>query len=1456
MSIFRSLIAALFVVGLVQSAARADVRLDVREDAVTIERSDALLSFSLQGGKATAVESPRKTNWLAAGMGGLEMHILDQYTKKRSDYAQAKFLPKVLKQTTGEAQVELSAMGSQGDYGFCRVSKIAHMKEGSPAVSMRFEFNVGSGAVTPQTQGFIFVGTAPGDTELIVPTEQQGLARFDAKMQPLVAPPAQGWLAVRRGNSGVAYVMPFEDIEYIGARAAEGGIKFVWRTVAQRVDVEETRAWDVTLIPYEGMSELHGASALGCGQIGAKGEVTVFSAVSGAAEMEVATRTDAKGKWIEGEKKQISLTPRLNHFKLASAIPNGTQVRVKLKHESAELTLYTTVGAVQVPLPLQAARMVAAPEQVSKHDIDYRDFSETPHVPWAKPLDGGKLSIFASWGELATNRMVNEVMQRVDAEVDTVTMASGLDVGWGLGGPLYGRRSNDDIRAALKASLGGTKQYDVIVLGANIPYDTCIGDEIGTALLERVRNGAGLVYGGMRSVSKTFADELPVKRAFGQGAEPWSLAGKADHPIVAGIPVNQMASPIIKYVGAKDGANVLINAGVDGVGDKATHNPLLVTTEFGKGRIVVLSGLASGEEGHALLTKAILWAARREPRLKIVRVGMTKESLPYGAQAVLEMTCAATPDAAGTFDAEASCDDWKQVIRFEAMKPQVEFKLPTNLATGRKRVDVRILQNGNVVNFGAAIFNVSPIGELNIALEQSKDAQLNQPVFAFGAPIKGSVKAVGAKVSNVELIDGLGRSLDRVTVDGDGKFTLSTKQSTRYEAHVVAQIRENGRVIQETRVPVYVGLAPEAVAWNEAEMLLYGRATGARANLLRDLVDPWASGFGGDLRATCNVGVPCGIAHVDTGAWNSLVSEYAKTKDTRLLYRVPCIDSDQYADLVREITRQRGEVFGKLRTLAYINGDEQSFTSYASEFDFDFSPPAIKEFRKYLQSIYRDIASLNSVWQEKYASFDEVMPPLTEQVRKDAKLLPAWNDFRTFNNISFTKGYRMIRDELRKFDPQARFGISGTQKPAAFGGHDYTRLMPVFDMLQEYGMCDEMQLALNPRTRLCPAMGYSATFNEAKSETWRIIAMGGGGVSYYNETSGIYPTLRAAPPLAGCAQAINDARDTGISMAMLTAEKRYDAVAVYYSHESINAGFIQFSDDNAYAKGMKWYRDVAAKLSITPGWLTREQLLKSTKDLKAIVLLNIYALSDEEAGALMQFMSRGGIVIADDRLGLTDLHLRKRVSAFPELRAAGNFVRAESMADMTAVKKLLRERVGIVPVSDVVGSDALLRTTVTSFQSGVVKLTAVHNGGSEPAALSLNGTAGEFVYDSRAGKLLGQGTVKFIASPNEAAVLTRLPYAVEGVSLDAPQKAAGGQVLQISASVRVKGAEAGPHIFAFRVMDPNGKTLPGWAWRVRGDRGSAKTTWFLPFNAAVGQWTVEVRDAATGATHSASFTVQ
>lgn len=1431
-----------------------DVTVTALDTGVKLSGNAMALEFDLAGGRCTnLLAAGAGRSWVVPGFGGFELHLADQYAEGKSDYGQAKYIAKTLNHTPEEATVELAALGKQGNYGFCEVRKRVTVSKRSPVVRVEHEFYVGEGAVVAQYPSFMFVQSAPPDARITVPAEDGGQVTVSASSPTAKWKLAQGWVAVQRGDEGVVYRMPMEDIQYVGVRSAADGLKLVWRTITRKIDAGRSVVWPIDVIPFRGLAEVNGAGPLGCGRIEAGG-VTFLAVDGGAADLEVATRTSVTADWKPLPSRKVTLVSGLNT--IAAGVPAGFsgQVRVRLAVGSREAVLYRVLGnsAAGMALPLQAPRMAEAATPVRVRDVDYNDFLPTPHVPWAKPMEGTPLKVFCSWGELGANRMVNEIMQRMDAGVDTVTMASGLNIGWGMGGPLYGSRNKKDIDDGMKGYLGGDRPYDVIVL-AGLNFPDHVGETVGARILERVRNGAGLVFAGMFGMPKWFSEQLPVKRSFGGGVERWTLKAPGYHPVTAGLPVDRLSAGITKYLGVRSGAEVLAIAGTDGSGTNATENPAIVTATLGKGRVVVLGGIPEGEEGMALLAKAMLWAAGREPGLRITSLASDKAEYAFGSIPTVSLHCAS--ETAGDYEVVMAGKDGAVTNRMQvaAGSGHVEVSLPAPPCAGEHRVDVLISRAGTRVNFGVVKFDVAKVKEdLAVRLDAASDAAWGCPVYRSGAAITGTCAAVSGYESVAELVDIHDRVLDRRAPDGKGRFVLAAAHADRPQATVRVSLMKGGRVAQRASAPVVIGMSPDLLAWDEMQVLLYGSGNDTpRGRVLLDAVDPW--GVGALLRPFVWVGVPSGIAHVDTGAWDSLLREYGKTKDVHLLYRVPCINSTNYVSLVQEICRKRALSVG---ALAYVNGDEQSFTSYTREFDFCFTPDCLREFRRYLAGKYGTLEKLNAIWGTRYADFQEITPPLTDEARQDARRVPAWNDFRIFNNLTFAKGYRMILDELRKVDPSARLGISGSQGPAAFGGYDYTRLMKVFDMLMEYGGWEDLQMAVNPRVKFAPATGYSGDYPAGKGHVWNMLSLGGAGVSYYDEVSGIYPTLRLAPGLRGVADAIEQMRPTGLSKLIMTADRTFDPVAVYYSHESINAGFLSLGGD--VQAGNRWLAMINGGTTFLGTYLTRETLLAGAPGVRVIAMVKISSASDEELAALRAFMDKGGFVLGDDTLGVVDQYLRRRTdrTVLESLRKHSNYVPIEQVADAAAMDRFLRERVRLSPTSDMAREDGgLPGVRISTFRNGPLTYTVTGANGDKALCLAMNSHDRSFIYDCRAGTLLGQGKVMCPIPPYESAVLAKLPYRVSGVELSIPARAGKGSVLAVKASVKAS-AVPGTHVLAFTVTDPAGVRAIPSRWRVTAPAGAAETSFFVPYNAPSGQWRIEVRDAATGIKSAGVFAVE
>ena len=121
---------------------------------------------------------------------------------------------------------------------------------------------------------------------------------------------------------------------------------------------------------------------------------------------------------------------------------------------------------------------------------------ETAHVPWARPLAGGKLNVLVIL-PYPTARDAVELAQRLDLDY-TVIMTAGRaswDQGWYEGAnatPLKGSEATMVLEALTKKRLSLANEYDAIVLGG-VSW-AVLPESARDLLLQHVARGAGLVY--------------------------------------------------------------------------------------------------------------------------------------------------------------------------------------------------------------------------------------------------------------------------------------------------------------------------------------------------------------------------------------------------------------------------------------------------------------------------------------------------------------------------------------------------------------------------------------------------------------------------------------------------------------------------------------------------------------------------------------------------------------------------------------------------------------------------------------------------------------------------------------------------------------------------------------------------------------------------------------------------
>ncbi len=311
-------------------------------------------------------------------------------------------------------------------------------------------------------------------------------------------------------------------------------------------------------------------------------------------------------------------------------------------------------------------------------------------------------------------------------------------------------------------------------------------------------------------------------------------------------------------------------------------------------------------------------------------------------------------------------------------------------------------------------------------------------------------------------------------------------------------------------------------------------------------------------------------------------------------------------------------------------------------------------YRRWLEEVYgKEHAPRRDQWH----TYEGLRPNLARwrMAEFDASpLMDQWS-FNDSHWCNFLGDLVMFANSL---DPDTPCGIVGGQSPNAFGGYDYAKLMRKVQFIESYNLGSSQAVirSFNPRNAL-PAVTTHFHKSAADSvwQTWYYLAHGNRGFIGWVENWFDGDTPK--PWHQEVAPAYREAAEK-IGPLMTGAEWQHDGVALYYSHASIQLGWIL----DAEAHGKTWVNRnnderLASGAHVRRAW---ENMLRDSglqynflsyaeviqngvpDTYRVLILPACLCLSDAEARAIRAFCERGGTVIADYLPGLWDQHGRGR----------------------------------------------------------------------------------------------------------------------------------------------------------------------------------------------------------------------
>ena len=461
-------------------------------------------------------------------------------------------------------------------------------------------------------------------------------------------------------------------------------------------------------------------------------------------------------------------------------------------------------------------------DEHGKMDIEYSDSIATPHVSWQRPDASGAIKgLFTP--RASAGRVMVELMQRFELQPSTVTFEPSLGLHRWAFGDFYGTRAlgydhvDDKFTLSytdLTSELESEKEFDVIVLTPMRGWNNW-PPELRQALLERVRQGAGLVLFQptclegdslfrelspldgqveMQKVQLREADQ-PEEMPGGMRRDMWQSID-SNHYITRGIPLELIPTQDIPYLQYDaQGADVLISSNGGA--------PILAVGTYGEGRVAAFGwvdngmfptvdnplderdGLPYWEYIYALAGRSIRWAARRDdPENGIYALAVAGEGSRVTVSAEL---LGALPGDSVELQIRNGC--WQEVKTAKLALDKsgsVQHDFSETRPAGRVIAGMRLIRSGGrVVDFAAASAEFEIPGRIE-AIEPEEET------VKLGLVLEGKVKFTGKpQKALVSLIDNRGRVLgaDTVAIAGSSAhFAFNTMGCLSRRATIKASV--------------------------------------------------------------------------------------------------------------------------------------------------------------------------------------------------------------------------------------------------------------------------------------------------------------------------------------------------------------------------------------------------------------------------------------------------------------------------------------------------------------------------------------------------------------------------------------------------------------------------------------------------------------------------------------------
>jgi len=696
------------------------------------------------------------------------------------------------------------------------------------------------------------------------------------------------------------------------------------------------------------------------------------------------------------------------------------------------------------------------------------------------------------------------------------------------------------------------------------------------------------------------------------------------------------------------------------------------------------------EYQYSLLARALLWAAARNAPVRIQSLTASEDSglklsLNASSQQAIEIEVKGRNEfgqALGSTTVEKVLHSGSNAIEIPPAKLRPSFGWP-----GGKQilnVIIRDASDNSTLNWGAATFT-TPKRAMMTSTKTAVD------VYKRGETLSAVLRASGNLTGlqmRMQVWDDLGRLLGNTSAPARGertftfqlthflgKFALVRGELVDSQGGIVDQIRARpAMVVQDTRrakeCTALVSFGGTKHYLQDAQMKMV-RAAAA------DTGFTWSNDVDNSLnipRGTFGVywydrgpttpeAMERAIAdYQKTGDFEALgyltkKELYKRTGDKKFLQRTPSFNDPAVLKNLADIVRASARNKARYNMDYYFVGDEGSLTSYGDAVDFDWNPHTLADFRLWLQQQYGNLTALNKEWRTSFSDWNSVVPYTSDEARKTRNFAP-WADHRTFMEITFARAYQTARDAAIEGDPDAHIAVSGTQATNAYNGADWSRLDRVIDDFLSYdggNQWDMHRSFAKPNAMIGFWTGYGSHGLAVQNAIWTAAIHNVLHPNIFWMYSFLNPDFTHSASARDMGKAFSSLTSEGVGKLLMESVRQQDGIVIYYSMPSIHAasilGYHQRSSDDedevtenarlsfsANRDGwVKTIKDLGLQFDFVSSEDVAAKGIASDK-YKVVILPLAFALSDEEIQQLEQFVTRGGVVIADAAPGWLDQH--------------------------------------------------------------------------------------------------------------------------------------------------------------------------------------------------------------------------